>query len=69
MMRLCGGVQDLISGLLTLDPAHRLTAKQALQHPWVRKPHVRPPIIFIYVFMVSPCRNLLTCGRALCWKR
>jgi serine/threonine protein kinase len=53
MMRLCGGGQDLISGLLTLDPAHRLTAKQALQHPWVRKPHVRPATFI--------CQTLLTC--------
>uniref|UniRef100_A0A1I8J5Y5 Protein kinase domain-containing protein n=1 Tax=Macrostomum lignano TaxID=282301 RepID=A0A1I8J5Y5_9PLAT len=27
--------RDLVSGLMQLDPAKRLTAAQALQHPWV----------------------------------
>jgi calcium-dependent protein kinase len=28
--------RDLLKGLLERDPAVRLTAKQALEHPWVR---------------------------------
>ena len=28
--------QDLVSKLIVLDPKKRLTAKQALQHPWVQ---------------------------------
>lgn len=30
--------KDLIRGLLTLDPARRLTADQCLAHPWLSKP-------------------------------
>ena len=30
----CDG-QDLIRGLLTLEPKDRLTATQALNHPWI----------------------------------
>ena len=29
--------QDLIRGCLTVDPAKRFTAEQALSHPWMRK--------------------------------
>jgi serine/threonine protein kinase len=29
-------LQDLVSKLIVLDPAKRLTAKQALHHPWVQ---------------------------------
>ncbi|KAJ1727633.1 Calcium/calmodulin-dependent protein kinase type I, partial [Coemansia biformis] len=28
--------RDFIASLLVVDPAHRLTAKEALQHPWLR---------------------------------
>ena len=28
--------RNLISALLTVDPEKRLTAKQALKHPWLR---------------------------------
>jgi serine/threonine protein kinase len=30
--------KDLIKGLLTVDPARRLTVDQALTHPWIKKP-------------------------------
>lgn len=30
--------KDLVRGLLTVDPAKRLTVEQALEHPWVQKP-------------------------------
>ena len=29
-------LQDLVNKLIVLDPAKRLTAKQALNHPWVQ---------------------------------
>ena len=29
------GAMDLINRLIVIDPAHRLTADQALCHPWV----------------------------------
>lgn len=29
-------IQDLISKMLQLDPKKRITADQALQHPWVK---------------------------------
>ena len=29
-------LQDLVSKLIVKDPKKRLTAKQALQHPWVQ---------------------------------
>ncbi|CAM9341730.1 unnamed protein product, partial [Laminaria digitata] len=29
------GAKELIRGMLTVDPAERITAAQALQHPWV----------------------------------
>ena len=28
--------QELIKGMLTVDPAQRITAKEAVKHPWVR---------------------------------
>ena len=31
------GFLDFVAALLTLDPAHRPTAAQALQHPWLRR--------------------------------
>lgn len=33
-------VQDLICRLLQPDPDKRLTAREALRHPWLRKPAV-----------------------------
>merc|ERR1712046_201167 len=33
---LSADAQDLISNLLVGDPANRLTAEQALEHPWLR---------------------------------
>ena len=32
---LSAGAKDLVMGLLRYKPHHRLTAKQALAHPWV----------------------------------
>jgi len=29
--------KDLINKLLTLDPDHRPSAEQALQHPWIQE--------------------------------
>lgn len=31
----CGGCQDLIRKLLTVDPTRRLTAAEACEHPWL----------------------------------
>ncbi|CAM9747951.1 unnamed protein product, partial [Hapterophycus canaliculatus] len=37
------GVKELIEGLLEKDPSQRLTAAQALQHPWIQTiHHLRP---------------------------
>jgi dual-specificity kinase len=29
--------QDLLQKIFVYDPSHRITAKQALQHPWFRE--------------------------------
>jgi serine/threonine protein kinase len=31
------GAKDLISNLLVVDPARRFTAKQVLEHPWIKQ--------------------------------
>lgn len=40
-----GEAKALISALLELDPAKRLTASQALDHPWVRVVRVVPVVV------------------------
>jgi serine/threonine protein kinase len=34
MSSLSKKAQDLMKGLLKMDPAERMTGEQALQHPW-----------------------------------
>ncbi|CAM9477051.1 unnamed protein product [Ascophyllum nodosum] len=48
------GVKDLICGLLEKDPSQRLTADQALHHPWIQTiQHLQP---FFPHFVPKQCR-------------
>jgi serine/threonine protein kinase len=62
--------KDLIKGLLTIDPAKRLTADQALTHPWVgltaddlSRINLVPK--FIELNKLNPNRNFMAAAKAL----
>jgi len=42
--RLAGDVADLLHGMLHYDVAHRWSATEALQHPWLNGGHVKTPV-------------------------
>jgi calcium-dependent protein kinase len=43
-INLSEGVKNLISGLLVMNPSERLTAAQALAHPWIADSSVAPEV-------------------------
>jgi serine/threonine protein kinase len=62
--------KSFIQGMLTLDPNRRLTAADALQHPWVRILFAIPFFIHVNIFMADAqvekssqdCRSLRKFG-------
>ncbi|KAI9197305.1 kinase-like domain-containing protein [Polychytrium aggregatum] len=50
---------DLVKGLLTVDPAQRLTTDQALEHPWMKKlclDHTQDPFIAAVANATAPAQ-------------
>ncbi|KAJ2156456.1 Calcium/calmodulin-dependent protein kinase type I [Coemansia sp. RSA 552] len=49
--------RDFISSLLVANPAHRMTAKQALEHPWLRGCHADP--VRLTSSMLNACSAII----------
>ena len=58
--------KDFVCGMLTIDPAHRLTASELLDHPWIT---VRTPSVSLqFCVYLVPAKETLCDAHSQNWQ-